>query len=292
MIDILLPFYGDSGLLYDAVRSVQAQVGRDYRLVVVDDAYPDPRVEAWFGSLGDPRVEYHRNRTNLGVNGNFTRALSLARADHVVFLGCDDLLEPGYVGRVTAALRQHPLAAVVAPDVRVIDAAGRPTRPLVDRVKHRLRPRSTSITTLSGEDALVSLLRGNWTYFPSLCWRRDLVAPAGFRPGYGVVLDLGLLVDVLGAGGDLILLPETEFCYRRHDGSESSKTTVTRTRFEEEREFFADVAAELEEQGMPRAARAARVHLTSRLHSASLLPVALRRGDLEAARGLLLHTCR
>lgn len=292
MIDILLPFYGDPALLRQTVHSVLAQTSTDFRLVVVDDAYPDDSVEPWFATIDDPRVEYHRNETNLGVNGNFMRALSHARAEHIVFMGCDDLLEPDYVRTVTAALQQHPQAAIVAPGVQVIDADGVPTEPLGDKVKRFLKPGTRGVTRLSGEDALVSLLRGNWTYFPSLCWRRDLVSAVGFRPEYGVVLDLGLLVDVLSAGGDLLLLPETLFRYRRHANSESSLKTQTRARFAEERAYFETAARELETAGLRRAARASRLHLTSRLHTAALLPAAVRKGDLAAARHLLLHACR
>jgi glycosyltransferase involved in cell wall biosynthesis len=292
VIDILLPFYGDPALLRQTVRSVLAQTSTDFRLVVVDDAYPDDSVEPWFATIDDARVEYHRNGTNLGVNGNFMRALSHARAEHIVFMGCDDLLEPDYVRAVTAAIRQHPQAAVVAPGVQVIDADGVPTEPLVDRVKRFLKPGTKGVTRLAGEDALVSLLRGNWSYFPSLCWRRDLVSAVGFRPEYGVVLDLGLLVDVLSAGGDLVLLPETLFRYRRHANSESSLKTQTRARFAEERAYFETAARELETAGLRRAARASRLHLTSRLHTAVLLPAAVRKGDLTAARHLLQHACR
>ena len=104
------------------------------------------------------------------------------------------------------ALAQHPGAAVVCPGVQVIDgtgpADGAPGRP---RQAPCCRRASTAPLLLSGEDALVSLLRGNWTYFPSLCWRRDLIADIDFRPDYGVVLDLGLLVDVLVAGGAMLV---------------------------------------------------------------------------------------
>ncbi len=292
MIDILLPFYGSPQLLYAAVRSVLDQTSPDFRLVVVDDCYPDPEVGRWFNTLEDSRVEYHRNPTNRGVNENFTRVLSLARADHVVFMGCDDLLEPGYVAAVSAALELYPDAAVVSPGTQVIDAYGRPTEPLVDRVKRLLKPRVEALTCLSGEDALVSLLRGNWTYFPSLCWRHDLVASVGFRPDYGVVLDLGLLLDVLAGGGDLLLLPGTHFRYRRHANSESSLQTVTRTRFDEERHLFERCATELKDRGLHRAARAARVHLTSRLHAAALVPTAVKKRDFAAARALAAHSCR
>ena len=103
--------------------------------------------------------------------------------------------------------REHPAAAIVCPGVQVIDDAGQAVEPLVDRVKRFLRPHSGGASTLAGEDALVSLMSGNWTYFPSLCWRRDVIADIDFRPEYGVVLDLGLLVDVLVAGGELVVHP-------------------------------------------------------------------------------------
>jgi glycosyltransferase involved in cell wall biosynthesis len=291
MIDVLLPYYGDPQLLYAAVRSVLAQTSPELRLVVVDDGYPDPGVAPWFAALDDPRVEYHRNPVNLGVNGNFRRVLSLARADHVVFMGCDDLLEPGYVAAVSEALRRHPDAAVVSPGTTVIDQAGDPTEPLVDRIKRYLRPRTEDNVVLSGEAALVSLLRGNWTYFPSLCWRRDLVDALGFREGYQIVLDLGLLLDVLIGGGDLLVLPGTQFRYRRHAESASSLETVTRTRFDEERHLFERLHDDLQVKGLRRAARASRIHLTSRLHAAALVPSALRSRDLVAARALVAHAC-
>lgn len=292
MIDVLLPFYGDPAQLRLAVQSVLGQSSPDVRLVVVDDGYPDPGVEKWFAGLGDPRVEYHRNPANLGVNENFKRVLSFARADHIVFMGCDDVLELDYVAAVSAALEQHPAAAVVSPGAMVIDASGLPTSPLVDRVKRFLRPRSKGIAVLAGEDALVSLLRGNWTYFPSLCWRRDLVTSTGFRPDYGIVLDLGLLVDVLAAGGELVVLPGTHFRYRRHANSESSLKTITRSRFDEERHLFERFATEFGARGLRRSARAARVHLTSRLHAASLVPAALKTRDFVAVRALMAHACR
>ena len=78
---------------------------------------------------------YVRNEETLGVNGNFRRALSLATAEHVVFMGCDDVLEPGYVAAMHATLAEHPQAAIVCPGVKVIDDEGRASEPLVDRVR-------------------------------------------------------------------------------------------------------------------------------------------------------------
>lgn len=51
--EILLPYYGDVALMQDAVRSVLAQDGDDWRLTVVDDG-TEPGVPEWFEQLADP----------------------------------------------------------------------------------------------------------------------------------------------------------------------------------------------------------------------------------------------
>jgi glycosyltransferase involved in cell wall biosynthesis len=289
VIDVLLPFYGDPAMMRLTVESVLAQDSPDFRLVVVDDGYPDPSIEPWFAGLGDDRVEYHRNVVNLGANRNYTRALELARAEHVVIMGADDVMLSNYLSVVEHALTRFPDASVVECGVEVIDEEGTVVRPLGDRVKARLAPRQTCTEKLSGERAMVGILRGNWTYFPSLCWRTEIVRQIGFRPEFHVVQDMALLMDVLMREGSLVVAPEIAFQYRRHAGSDSSVKTVTGNRFAEERQYFRRVADELHERGLSRAARAARVHATSRMHAASLIPVAARSRDLAAVGRLLRH---
>ncbi len=284
-LDILLPFYGDVGYLRLAVESVLAQTDPDWRLLVVDDGYPDPGVAAWFAALGHPQVHYSRNAANLGANGNYRHALTLAEADWVVVMGADDLMLPTYVATVRALVAAHPAAAVVQPGVGVVGSDGRPILPVADRVKAALRPGGLrpggpGVRELGGERLSASLLLANWTYFPSLCWRRDLVTSIGFRTG----------LDVVAAGGSMVLGDETVFLDRRHPGSDSALRAATGTRFDEEREFFATMAAESRSRGWTRAARSARWHLTSRLNAASLVPTAVRGRSWSSARVLLRHT--
>lgn len=292
VIDVLLPFYGDPHLMRLAVQSVLEQTARDFRLVVVDDGYPDPLVASWFEQLGDARVEYHRNAKNLGANRNYVRALELATAEHVVVMGADDIMLPHYLQTVQEALARFPEAAVVQCGVEVIDGDGVVFLPISDRLKRRLTPHPRDVALLRGEELMVSLLHGNWTYFPSLCWRTEMVRSVGFRPDFHVVQDLGLLMDVLLAGGALALHPAVAFRYRRHAGSDSAVKTVGGTRFEEEKRYFAMIAAALSKRGLPRAARAARAHVTSRLHAAALLPVAVRHRDAPASARLIRHATR
>lgn len=289
LFDVLLPYYGDVDHMKASVRSVLAQTGDDWHLTVVDDGYPDPSVATWFGTLDDPRVTYLRNAENLGANLNYVKATSLAVAPHLVVMGADDLMLPGYLARMRAIVSAQPDVAVIQPGVTVIDGQGRPTDPLTDRVKRWSRPRTNAQRVLTGEHLAASLLRGNWTYFPSLCWRTDVVKGLGFRDGLNVVQDLALLMDVTLSGGSLVLDPEPTFAYRRHAGSDSAVRAVSGDRFREEARYFASVADLCGQRGWHRAERAARVHLTSRLHAISLLPAAVEARSASAGVALLRH---
>ncbi|WP_033439869.1 glycosyltransferase family 2 protein [Saccharothrix sp. NRRL B-16314] len=290
-IDIMLPHYGDSAYLKTAVNSVIAQDDDDWHLTVVDDTdTDDDTLRDWFRSLHDHRVHYQRNDHNLGINGNFQKCLALAERDWLVIMGSDDALLPGYISTIRRTARHFPHADVIQPGVEVIDSADRVVRPLTDRVKRSLyAPSATPARTMSGEDLVVSLLRGNWTYFPSLCWRRTSLKGLGFRPGLAVVLDLALMLDLLERGGQLAVVPDVCFRYRRHDASVSSSLASHGRRFTEERDFFLGVADHMTAIGWHRAAQAARRHLSSRLHALLLLPGTITSGHRASAKALARH---
>jgi hypothetical protein len=85
-------------------------------------------------------------------------------------------------------------------------------------------------------------------------------------------------MDIVLDGGRLLWLPEDVFRYRRHGASASSASVLNGARFDGERRYFALAQQQAAERGWSRAARAARTHLTSRLHAASLVPRALKAG--------------
>ncbi|QZY28025.1 glycosyltransferase family 2 protein [Nocardioides coralli] len=276
VLDIVLPFYGDPALLFETIASVRRQSDPRWTLRVVDDNYPDPSIGARVRGLGDERIHYVKNAINLGANANYTRALSLAVGEYVVIMGADDRLLPHYVSRVHELIEADG-PDIIQPGVAVIDGSGRRVRPMGDRVKALLRPPTTR-HLLSGEPAVTSLMWGNWTYFPSLVWRRELVAAQGFKR-FHVVQDLALLTDLLMAGATLALDDVVVFEYRRHDASDSAVKSISGERFDEERDFYEGVRSELERRGWKRASRAARLRVTSRSHALTQVPRALRGGQ-------------
>lgn len=291
-LEIFIPYWGDPDLLRTTIDSVRAQNDPRWTLTVVDDCYPDPSVAESFAHESDPRVRYRRNAENLGIAGNFQRCLDLASGDAVVFLGCDDVMQPEYVARAHALLADFPAADIFQPGVRVIDADGNESAPLGDRVKRWLTPRTRGPLVLSGEDLAASLLRGNWLYWPSLMFRTDKVKRHAFRPDLPIILDLALVLDMVTDGSALVLDPRVTFDYRRHDVSLSGTALSDGSRFEQDRRYFADAAARMHELGWRRAERQARLRWTSRMHALTLMPDALRSpGDRTGAlRQVLRHT--
>ncbi len=287
--EFLLPLYGDPHLCALAITSVLRQTHADFVLTICDDSFPDFPLADHIRGLGDTRVRYHQNEGVLGAGGNFARLLSMASGDRVAFMGADDVLHPHYLEHASHLVTQHPEADVLQPGVRVIDADGVPVLGMVDRVKRRLAPsHGAQPTLLRGEHLASSLLSGNWTYFPSLLWRRTSICSIGFRE-YDVVQDLGLLLDVVMRGGTLLVDDRVSFDYRRHDRSLSTVRANTGARFAEERDFLDHIASDLDDLGWQHAARSARRRLTSRIHAALLVPRVAGSADLRALRHLLRH---
>ncbi|MFJ4678794.1 glycosyltransferase family 2 protein [Kitasatospora sp. NPDC088783] len=288
--DFMLPYYGDVRQMQDAVRSVLAQTDPDFRLVVIDDGR-EPEVPGWFARLGDDRVEYLRNEQNLGITKNFQKCVRLSEADHVVIMGCDDLLHPHYLETVRKILADHPGVGMVQPGVEVIDGDGRPVSGLVDQTKRRLyAPKVEGRRLMGGEELAASVLRGNWLYFPSITWRGEALRAVNFRDEYSVIQDLALVVDLLELGEQMAVdTSTTVFQYRRHAVSESSVQAYSGTRFSEAERYFAAVAERMDARGWTKAAKAARVHSASRLHAMTMLPGALRRGRSDGVKVLARH---
>lgn len=289
-LDIFIPYWGDVTFMKQAVDSVLAQTNGDWRLTVVDDAYPGDEVRRYVEDLDDARITYIRKDINQGITENFRTCVSLATQEVLVVMGCDDALLPNFVDVVLRAHAAFPQAWIIQPGVQIIDEAGNASVPLADVVKQRLvKPRGTGPRLLAGEDLAVSLLHGDWLYWPSLAFRRDRIRNYDFRDGFPVIQDLALVMDMVLGGAELLIEPEKCFEYRRHTSSASAAKLVDGSRFAGERDYFALAASLCAARGWHKAARAARMRLTSRAHAVLFVPGALRQGGTGPLGTLLRH---
>jgi glycosyltransferase involved in cell wall biosynthesis len=114
-VSIGIPTFNRAKMLERAVRSVLAQTHSNLELVISDNASND-ETEALCRTIAahDPRVRYMRQESNIGQFPNFNVLYGALRSPYVMVLADDDWLEPDYLGRCVAALREEPGCAAVS----------------------------------------------------------------------------------------------------------------------------------------------------------------------------------
>jgi glycosyltransferase involved in cell wall biosynthesis len=125
-VSIGLPVYNGEDYLAEAMDSILAQTSPDFELVVSDNASTDGTSEICRTyAARDPRVRVSRNERNLGAAPNYNRSFALSRGAYFKWMAHDDLLEPTFLERCSAALDADPDAILCQSLVRFIDAEGR-----------------------------------------------------------------------------------------------------------------------------------------------------------------------
>lgn len=167
-LTIVVPAFKGAALA-ETLHSIASQTRKDFRLLVVDDASPDPiaGIAARF-----PGVEYHRFDANLGgrdLVGHWNRCVSLADTKYVWLFSDDDVMDPTCVEAFLEAATKYPEHDVYRFDTRVEDlAAGT----IEDNPQH---PEAES-----GRDFLLAkILNRRRSYMPEHVFRRERFLAGG-----------------------------------------------------------------------------------------------------------------
>jgi glycosyltransferase involved in cell wall biosynthesis len=107
-VDIAIPCYQHGRFLGDCVASVLAQGIEDLRILIIDNASTDdsPAVARRLAAA-DPRIDLVLRTANLGQHASFNEGVDWARGDYFMILCSDDLLAPGSLAPMVAALERH-----------------------------------------------------------------------------------------------------------------------------------------------------------------------------------------
>jgi GT2 family glycosyltransferase len=237
-LTLAVPYYSGFALFEQTLRSLS---GQGARVLIVDDSPHgfSAQERATIERTLDARVL--RNATNLGMARSWNRCLDEAETDLVTIVHADDLLAPRYAARVVE-LAHATGAPAVFTGARVIGSDGSRVFSVPDEVKRWLVPRHGAQLAIGGDRGLASLLRGNYIFCPSLCFRRSRMA-LRFDPRWRFTLDMDLTVRLLLAGQTLVGVPkEPLYLYRRHADNATARMTAELTRFREESAFYGEVA--------------------------------------------------
>ncbi len=126
VVSVCMPVHNGARYLSEAIESILNQTFTDFELIIIDDASPDATHEI-ASTFRDPRLRVYRNDRNLGPEGNWNRALEMARGRYIKVLPGDDTLYPECLEHQVAVLEDAGNRDVVlvycARDI--IDSAGR-----------------------------------------------------------------------------------------------------------------------------------------------------------------------
>ncbi len=120
-VTIVLPVYQGFDLLADVLGRVQRHTDLPWRLLLIDDASPDPRVATFLRQWvkAEPRATLLENPENLGFIGTMNRAFAHLGAqpgqDPVILLNADALVPQDWASRLVAPLLADPGVASVTP---------------------------------------------------------------------------------------------------------------------------------------------------------------------------------
>ena len=117
-IDIIVPVYRSLADTRLCVESVLASpVKTPYRLVIVNDASPEPELSAWLQckAAEDPRITLLENTSNLGFVGSVNRAMAFSDDHDVLLLNSDTEVANDWLDRLHSAAYRHANVGTVTP---------------------------------------------------------------------------------------------------------------------------------------------------------------------------------
>jgi glycosyltransferase involved in cell wall biosynthesis len=129
-LTVALPTCNGARHLAEALRSVLAQEGADFELIVSDDRSDDETVALAREAAGD-RAWIEVNPERLGLAGNWNRCVERSRTPLVAVFHQDDVMRPGHLAAHLRAFRAFEGVGMACGAAEVIDAEGRPVPPSV-----------------------------------------------------------------------------------------------------------------------------------------------------------------
>lgn len=131
MITISLVTYNGVDWLPDCLDSVRNQTMADFELVATDNASTDSSADLLRAAeAADERVTVRVNERNIGFAAAHNQNIDRSRADFVLLLNQDVVLDAGFVAAVLAAFEDRPDVAAVQGRLRRLRASGERTEVL------------------------------------------------------------------------------------------------------------------------------------------------------------------
>ena len=243
LVSVITPCYNAAAFVGETLASVAAQRAPTLEHIVVDDGSTDASwavitAAAAAHSLG--RLRAVRLEANQGGAHARNVGAALARGAYLMFLDADDVLAPGTLAALAAALRDETAAAAICSWHRLRQRRG------AWRVEQR------DIPFPPPPDPLLGWLTGTWVPPCAVLWGRDAYERTG---GWDETLTLDddgdLMMRALARGVRLVGARGGESYYRWFGETRLSvsRNVFSERKLQSQRRVLDKIAAELDGQG-------------------------------------------
>jgi glycosyltransferase involved in cell wall biosynthesis len=127
-VSLVLISFNQERYIEDAIKSALNQDYSNLEIIISDDASSDSttrKIESLISSYsGGHKIVLNVNTTNLGLVGNFEKAMSLSSGEIIIAAAGDDISLPYRVAETVNLLNNHPRATFVSFSDHVIDENG------------------------------------------------------------------------------------------------------------------------------------------------------------------------
>ena len=228
LVSIMIPTYNRPQLFGLALESALRQTYGNLEIIVCDNSTDDATETLIERYLGDPRLQYHRNRDAVTKEENFAPFERLAKGEYLQWLMDDDILLDGKIEKMMQAFRENPEARLATSRRALIDGEGRLLpNPYTAGVPESEAEYSVFEGAIVGKETLLG-----WRNFlgePSaVLFRRADLANHYWRAesrGYKAISDVAMWLELLEKG-DCIFFQKPLSCYRRHEEQEGQQAPV------------------------------------------------------------------
>ncbi|MCL4788136.1 MAG: glycosyltransferase [Verrucomicrobia bacterium] len=218
LVSVCIPAYNNGRFISATLQSVLRQTYDNLEIIVCDDHSADDTVEV-ARRCQDARILLLQNNTNLGMAGNWNKALAMAQGRYVKMMGADDMLYPDCIAKQVAGLEYpaHAEAVLAVCNTDVINAADRTV------IRRRFRFRRGLVP---GNEVIRKCVRwgANLVGEPVVgLFRRDLLPRSGmYRDANPYMLDVLFWAELL-KHGPAFMDEERLVAFRISPGSASAR---------------------------------------------------------------------
>jgi len=167
LVSIIIATYRRADDLDRCLRSVLAEPGDSFEVVVGDDGSPDHTPDVVASHRHDARVRDYRNASNLGMQENYRKIARFARGDYLFILTDDDYLLPGSLAKVKRAVESHPECGYILSHLTTVDERS-------GEVVNLHRTYSEDRLILPGLPSVAHCARSAWVLSRQV-WKRELI---------------------------------------------------------------------------------------------------------------------